>query len=61
MSLEVHLLHSHVDFFPENLEVSDAQGDRFHQDIKSMEHCHLGFWNDLWWQITAGCTVMLHT
>jgi hypothetical protein len=35
MSLNVHFLHSHLDFIPENLEeVSDDQGERFHQDIK---------------------------
>ncbi|KAJ4430743.1 hypothetical protein ANN_19334 [Periplaneta americana] len=46
MSLKVHFLHSHLEFFPENLgEVSDEQGERFHQDTKSMEQrCH-GFWN----------------
>jgi DNA-binding ferritin-like protein len=32
MSLKVHFLHSHLDFFPENLgEVSDEQGERFQQ------------------------------
>jgi hypothetical protein len=47
MSLKVHLLHSHLDFFPENLgEVSNEQGECFHQDIKSMAHCHQGFWDD---------------
>lgn len=47
MSLKVHFLHSHLEFFPENLgEVSDEQGERFHQDIKSMEERYQGFWND---------------
>jgi hypothetical protein len=47
MSLKVHFLHSHLDFFPENLgEVSDEEGERFHQDIKSMEHHNQGSWND---------------
>ena len=47
MSLKVHFLHSHLEFFPENLgEVSDEQGERFHQDIKSMEKRYQGFWND---------------
>jgi hypothetical protein len=47
MSLEVHFLPSFLDFFPEKLgEVSDEQGEHFHQDIKSKEHrCH-GFWKD---------------
>jgi len=34
MSLKIHFLESHLDFFPENLgEVSDEHGERFHQDI----------------------------
>jgi hypothetical protein len=47
MSLKVHFLHSHLDFFPENLgEVSDEQGECFHQDTKSMEDRYQGFWNN---------------
>ena len=35
MSIEVHFLDSYLDRFPENLgDVSDEQGERFHQDIK---------------------------
>ena len=31
MSLKIHILHSHLDFFPENLgAVSDEHGERFH-------------------------------
>jgi hypothetical protein len=46
MSLKVHFLHSHLDFFPENLGmVSDEQGERFHQDIMIMERRYQGFWN----------------
>ncbi|GBM62497.1 hypothetical protein AVEN_145982-1 [Araneus ventricosus] len=38
MSLKVHILDSHLDYFPENLgAVSEEQGERFHQDIKEME------------------------
>lgn len=38
MSLKVHFLHSHLDFFPRNLgAMSDEQGERFHQDIKVLE------------------------
>lgn len=38
MSLKVHFLHSHLDYFPENLgAVSEEQGERFHQDIKEIE------------------------
>ncbi|KAI6658163.1 Receptor-type tyrosine-protein phosphatase epsilon-like [Oopsacas minuta] len=43
MSLKLHFLHSHLDFFPENLSaVSDEQGERFHQDILRMENRYQG-------------------
>ena len=38
MSLRVHFLDSHLDFFPENLRaLSDQHGQRFHQEISTME------------------------
>ncbi|UYV70241.1 hypothetical protein LAZ67_7002262 [Cordylochernes scorpioides] len=38
MSLKIHFLHSYLDFFLDNLgAVSDEHGERFHQDISSME------------------------
>ena len=41
-----HFLHSHLEYFPENLgEISEEQGERFHQDIKVMEHRYRGLWN----------------
>lgn len=46
MSLKVHFLQSHLDYFPENLgAVSEEQGERFHQDIKEMEKRYQGRWN----------------
>ena len=46
MSLKIHFLHSHLDFFPKNLgAVSDEHGERFHQEISIMEHCYQGKWN----------------
>ncbi|GFW51249.1 uncharacterized protein TNCV_3595311 [Trichonephila clavipes] len=46
MSVKVHFLHSHLDYFPENLgAVSEEQGQRFHQDIKEMECRYQGRWN----------------
>ena len=46
MSLKVHFLDSHLDYFPENLgAVSEEQGERFHQDIKEMERRYQGRWN----------------
>ena len=38
MSVKIHFLHTHLDYFPENLgAMSEEQGERFHQDIKTME------------------------
>ena len=35
ISLTMHFLHSHLEFFPENNgDVSDEHGERFHQDFK---------------------------
>lgn len=43
MSLKMHFLHCHLDFFPCNLgEVSDEHGERFHQDISVMEERYFG-------------------
>ena len=45
MSLKIHLLASHLDFFPENLgKDSDEHGERFHQDIMSTKKRHQGKW-----------------
>ena len=47
MSVKVHFLHSHLDYFPENLgEMSEEQGERFHQDLKTMEKRYQGHWNE---------------
>jgi hypothetical protein len=43
MSLKLHFLHSHLDFFPENLgAVSDEHGERFHQTIRVLEERYSG-------------------
>ncbi|GFW51876.1 uncharacterized protein TNCV_1188072 [Trichonephila clavipes] len=58
MSVKVHFLHSHLDYFPENFgTVSEEQGERFHQDIKEMERRYQGRWNvnmmaDYCWMFT---------
>lgn len=45
MSLKIHFLHSHLDFFPANLgDVSDEHGERFHQDISCLEKRYQGKW-----------------
>ena len=56
MSFEIHFLHSHLNFFPLNQgALSDGHGERFHQDISTMEERFSGkslrnmsadcFWN----------------
>ena len=46
MSIKVHFLHKHLDRFPANCgDVSDEQGERFHQDIKEMENRCQGRWD----------------
>ncbi|KAI5696331.1 hypothetical protein M8J76_008968 [Diaphorina citri] len=46
MSIKVHFLHNHLDRFPENLgDKSEEQGERFHQDIKTMEDRYQGRWD----------------
>lgn len=46
MSLKIHFLHSHLDFFPENLgDVSDEHGERFHQELKAMERRYQGIYD----------------
>jgi hypothetical protein len=38
MSLKIHTLYSHLDFFPNNCGMaSDEQGERFHQEIATMD------------------------
>ena len=46
MSLKMHFLHSHLDFFPANLgAVSYEHGERFHQQISVMENRYQGNFN----------------
>ncbi|GBM90464.1 hypothetical protein AVEN_75842-1 [Araneus ventricosus] len=46
MSLKIHFLHSHLEFYPENLgPVSDEHDERFHQDISNMGARYQGKWN----------------
>jgi hypothetical protein len=43
MSLKIHFLQSHLDFFQENLgEMSEKHGEIFHQDIMGMEKLYQG-------------------
>jgi len=46
MSLKIHFLQSHLDFFPGNCgAVNDEHGERFHQDISSRKKRYQGKWN----------------
>ena len=46
MSIKLHYLFSHLDYFPGNLgDVSEEQGERFHQDIRTMEERYQGRWD----------------
>ena len=47
MSLKIHFLHSHLDFFPANLgAINNEQGEIFLYDIQAMEARYQGFWNE---------------
>ena len=64
MSIKLHFLHSHLDRFPENLgDVSDEQGERFHQDIKTIEKWYQGGWDqhmmaDYCWSLERDCVAV---
>ena len=46
MSIKVYYLHSHLDWFPENLgHMSDEQGERFHLDMATIEERYRGRWD----------------
>ncbi|GBM59891.1 hypothetical protein AVEN_62370-1 [Araneus ventricosus] len=46
MSLKIHFLDSHLNFFPDNYgQVSDEHGERFHQDVANMEKRYQGNWS----------------
>ena len=50
MSVENHIMHSHLDFFPENMgAVSDEHGEIFHQDIATIEKRFKGNWFFVQW------------
>ena len=47
MSLKIHMMHFHLDFYPENIEaVSDEHGERFHQDIGTIEKRFKSEWSE---------------
>ena len=62
MSLKMHFLNSHLDFFPTNCgEVSDEHDECFHQDISMIEWRYKGKWSvamlaDYCWIVIKGCS-----
>jgi hypothetical protein len=55
MSMKIHFLSSHLDFFLEKCgSVSDEQGERFHQDIAAMEGRYKENGAHQCWLIIAG-------
>ena len=67
MSIKLHYLFSHLDYFPVNLGVvSEKQGERFHQDIRKMEERYQGGWDshimaDYCWILIRDCTEQIHS
>ena len=46
MNIKLHFLHSHLNYFPCNLEdFSEDQVKRFHQDTKDVEKRYQGRWD----------------
>lgn len=46
LSYKLHFLNAHLDDFPEILgDFSEEHGERFHQDIKTIERRYQGSWN----------------
>ena len=67
MSVKLHYLFSHLDYFPENLgDVSEEQEERFHQDIRRMEEKHQGRCDshmiaDYCWTLIRDCSEQSHS
>ncbi|KAI6646175.1 hypothetical protein LOD99_9382 [Oopsacas minuta] len=61
MSIKLHYLYSHLERFPKNLgNLREEQGERFHQDIRTMEEWYQGRWNthmlaDYYWSHMRDC------
>ena len=45
MSIKLHFLWAHLEYFPENCgDYSEEMGERFHQDLRTMEQRYQGRW-----------------
>ena len=43
MSIKLHFLKHHLEYFPENLgHIGEEQGERFYQDIRAIEERYQG-------------------
>jgi len=59
MSVKIHFLSSHLDFFPENCSsVSNEHGERLHQDIAAMEGGYKGKWSP--YIVADYCWTLMH-
>ncbi|GBM91314.1 hypothetical protein AVEN_55990-1 [Araneus ventricosus] len=67
MSLKIHFLHSHLEFYPENLgSVSDEHSEQFHQAISNMGARYQGKWNpkmlaDYFWTLKMDISQAKHS
>jgi hypothetical protein len=67
MSVKVHYLHCHLDRFLKNLgDLSEEQGEKFHQNIKTIEARYHGRWDahmmaDYCWNRTWDCPGRSHS
>jgi hypothetical protein len=66
MSFKIHVLHPHLDFFPDNCDMfSDEHDERFHQEIATMEKRYQGKWStsmlaDCCWMLVRNAPEQLH-
>ena len=66
MSIKLHFLSSHLDYFPDNCgDYSEEQGERFHQDIRVMEERYHGRWDvnmlaDYCWSLKRDSPTVMH-
>ncbi|GFY31403.1 uncharacterized protein TNCV_4989621 [Trichonephila clavipes] len=67
MSIKIHFLHSHLDRFPQNLgDFSEKQGERFLQDLRTMEERYQGPWDshimsDYCWSLQRDLPKVVHS
>ncbi|GFV38224.1 uncharacterized protein TNCV_4792101 [Trichonephila clavipes] len=67
ISIKIHFLHSHLDRFPQNLgDFSEEQGERFHQDLWTMEERYHGRWDshmmaDYCWSLQRDLPKVFHS